>query len=420
MLIVDPMAQHKILSRFTDAVKRVAFLRIFIVILFAIILGWLSFSLAVSGITRTRNPRTALIFIPTESSALGSRADQLFFANPSRPSPQIRGLARRALINQAVNAKALRLLGYIADTQGDKQRAFSLVTTAAKLSRRDAGAQLWLIEFHAQANDNSKTLKHYDALLSTKPETQTMLYPRLSRAIEDQAVRSEMLPFMRRGRSWMESFLSHATANSKDLTGLVSLIVEAKGYTKTESARPMALNLIERLVREKRFLDARRIYFLVSGGKAGRLTDPAFDNDDRGAQFGMMGWQISDYPDAGGGFSGNSAQGKPQLSIFANSATTQIAASRLLYLPPGSYSFSYSISEFALGQGGYIRFQLRCPTTSAPSPVWMFEADVKRSTSTVDVPSDCPVQYLEILTSGGNGQLGMEATIDTVAIVQRD
>ena len=148
------------------------------------------------------------------------------------------------------------------------------------------------------------------------------------------------------------------------------------------------------------------------------MTNPAFDEVDRDAQFGAMGWQIPDDPNAGGGFAGQKGQGAPTLSIFANSATTQIVATRLLYLQPGYYRFTARFTQLQRGDGGYIRFQLRCPTSEVASPVWTFDADLTAKTVPINVPADCPVQFLDIVASGGKGQLGMEAAISSLAIAR--
>ncbi len=412
------MAKTKRKSHFVDGIRQMGLTRVVIVLLLATIGGWLSLALAISGITRTKNPQAALMLVPTESTALSARADQLLIANSTKASPQISKLARRALMQQAMNAKALRLLGYAAEIQGDRQRALSIINMATSLSRREAGAQLWLIEYYAQANDTAKTLKHYDILLSTKPDAQALLYPRLSNAIEDREVRAALLPYVLRDRPWITGFLSYAAGNSKDLTGLVDLIAEAKGYPKNGSERDLALGLIGRLISEKRFTAAQNIYLLVPGARAARLTNPAFDANDRNAQFGAMGWQVSDNPDASGVFVAQKDKKEPALAVFANSATTQKVASRLLYLQPGSYSFTAKISQLATGDGGYIRFQMHCPANEVATPFWVSAADPKRPSSIIEIPADCPVQFLEIIASGGDGQQGLEAAISSIAITQ--
>jgi tetratricopeptide (TPR) repeat protein len=413
------MVPQKKERSFILSIKQIGARRIAIALIVAIVGGWAAIALTLSGLTRSKNPLVALTAVSGESNALANRADQLLLASPTNPSPAITQLARAALGHQAINAKAVRQLGYAADAKGDRKRALALVTMAERLSRREAGAQLWLIEYYAQANNTSKTLSHYDILLKTEPDTQTLLYTRLSNAIADEPNRAALLPYVRQDRPWASGFIWHAINNDKDLTNVVNLITEAKVLPKNDKTkRAQEVALIGRLVAEKRFGDAKRIYDLIPGARSTRLTNPSFDDSDRRTRFGAMGWQIPDSPDAGGGFLSEDGQNAPALSIFTNSATTQIVASRLLYLNPSSYRFLAKISQLQTGDGGYVRFQMRCPTRSDSSPVWIFDVDPKRTFARIDIPSDCPVQFLDIVGSGGKGQLGMEAVIGSITITR--
>ena len=63
-------------------------------------------------------------------------------------------------------------------------------------------------------------------------------------------------------------------------------------------------------------------------------------------------------------------------------------------------------------------FQLRCPTNTPAAPIWSFDIGTKQLAAPISVSANCPVQFLDIVASGGKGQLGMEATIAGVAITQ--
>ena len=405
---------------FILSIKQIGARRIAITLIIAIVGGLAAIALTLSGLTRSKNPQVALMAVSGESNALANRADQLLLANPANPPAAIAKLARAALRHQAINAKAIRQLGYVADAKGDPKRALALVTMAERVSRRETGTQLWLIEHYAQANNTSKTLHHYDILLTTEPDAQTLLYPRLSSAIANEPNRAALLLYVQQDRPWASGFLWHAINNDKDLSNVVNLIVEAKGLPKNDKTkRAQEVALLGRLVAEKRFDDAKRIYDLIPGARTTRLTSPRFDNDDHWARFGPMGWQIPDSPDAGGGFLSKDGQSAPALSIFANSATTQIVASRLLYLAPGNYRFLAKLSQLQNGDGGYVRFQMRCSTRPDSAPVWIFDIDPKRTIARIDVPSDCPAQFLDIVGSGGKGQLGMEAVISSITITRQ-
>lgn len=409
------MARPKKSNVIFSGIRSIGIGRILILLVFGLVGAWFAAAIAISGVKRIKAPQAALTAIPSESTALASRADQLFFANPKNPPREVELLARRALENQAINAKALRVLGYVADAKGDAETAEKYVRMAAKFSRREPGAQLWLIEASARKGDIAQTLIHYDIALRTKPDTQTILFPRLVNAIEDREIRTALKPYIRTENGWAAGFLYFANANSKNLPALVDLIVETGGLIDADNAKSQELGLLSRLVAESFFADARRLYLQMPGAKPARLTSAAFDSSDRDSQFGRMGWQLFDDPDAGGGFSGKAGDRQTMLSIFANSATTRPVATKLLYLKPGNYLFSARLANLDRGDGGFLRWQLRCPAIEGP-PVWTIDSINASLRAELFVPANCPVQFLDLIASGGKGQTGLEATIATVAV----
>jgi hypothetical protein len=383
------------------AIGSVGMFRILTCAILGIVGAWFATTLALSGVTRIKAPQSALVFIPNESTALAARADQLFFANPKNPPRAVQTLAIAALRQQAINPKALRLLGYYADVRSDATKAEKYVRMAERLSRREPGTQLWLIEAAARRNDTKQTLVHYDVALRTKPDTQTVLFPRLLNAIEDQEIRTAVKPYIQAKNGWGDSFLFYANANSKNLPALTDLVVETGGLADQKRAQDQELGLLSRLVGEKYFADAQRLFLRMPGAKPARMVSAGFDSSDRDSRFGPMGWQLIDDPDAGGGFTGKAGDKRVMLSLFANSGTTRPVATKLLYLQPGSYLFGARLANLERGDGGFLRWQLLCPSDVSGAALWTI---------------DSPVQFLNLIASGGKGQTGLEATVASVSV----
>jgi hypothetical protein len=325
-------------------------------------------------------------------------------------------LALKALESQPINPKALRLLGYIEDAGGNSSKAETYIRMAAKLSRREPGAQLWLIEAAARQGDIRQTLVHYDIALRTKPDTQTILFPRLVGAIEDPEIRAALKPYIRSDSGWGPSFLSFAINNGKDLPVLTSLIEETGGLSDPEEARMQEVALIGRLVSERYFALARQIFLQMPGAQASRISSAAFDASDRDARFGAIGWQLISDPDAGGSFTGDDK--RAVLSVFANSSTTRPIATKLLFLSPGAYMLHVKVSSIDRGNGGFLQWELRCPGEAGGKILWSVDRVAASLKARFDVPPSCPVQSLNLIASGGNGQTGLEATISSVTISQ--
>ncbi len=399
-----------------STLRKVGYFRLGCCLLIGLIGAWLIFALAVSGITRVKSPEIALMFVPADSTALAERADQLLLANLQSPPPLVRELALASLRGQAINPKALRILGFYADLTGNNAYAEILMQLSARQSRRETGTQLWLIEAAARKNDDRIALTHYDIALRTEPDLQAVLFPRLLAAIEDRQIRLVMRPFIRQENNWAVSFLSYANANSKNLPALVELVLETGGLPNGQNADNQRIGLMQRLVSDGYFSDVPRVYLKMPGAKAARLANPSFVFSDLDSRYGPVGWQLTDRPDAGGSFNENVGAKSPALSVFANSGTTYTIATRLLFLAPGSHIFSAKLTELQLGERGFLRWQLRCLKGLHPQPIWSIDSVAKAMKANITIPSNCTVQSLELIVSGGQGQTGLEAKIASISI----
>ncbi len=153
-------------------------------------LAWLSFIHAVASITWRQNPDTALYYVPDHPLALSRKADELF-AQRQDPATlaKVEAMAKQSLRGGALNPVAIRLLGYVADARGDTKKARHLMLLSQKVSRRDLGTQLWLIEDAVARDDKRAALNHYDIAMRATPSSFPILFPTLTGALGDPDVR---------------------------------------------------------------------------------------------------------------------------------------------------------------------------------------------------------------------------------------
>jgi hypothetical protein len=397
-------------------VKTIGWSRLIGALSVALIGGYLVFALAVSGVLREKNPQLALMLFPYESAALAARADQIYFNASSQASATAHQLAIAAVRKQPVNPKALRLLGFIADMKKQPADAERLVTLSSRLSRREAGAQLWLIEHTARIGTAADTLRHYDTVLRTKPDASAVLFPRLLYAIEDEDIRQRLGPYMQLNRSWMISFLNFALTKSKNLSALNALIVENGGFPDSEFTQKQTKELLARLTAEKQFGEARKLFLSLPHATPARLRSAGFDRFDVDAQFGAMGWVVNQAADAAFDWDTDAPGRRPSLSLAVAPVTTTVIATRLLYLLPGDYDFAAKLSQLERSKNGTLRWQIRCATRGDQSVFWSADTVTMSVLGALPVPVDCPVQMLEIVASGGEGRAGLEAVVSSVAI----
>lgn len=399
-------------------VKRIARPRTLAIAVAGLAGAWFAFGLAASGVMRIQDPAISLRFMPNESVALATRAEQLIQANPKNPPNQVHSMAITALRQQAINPRALRVLGYYTSAKGQDGRAVIYIRAAEAQSRRDSLTQLWLIENAVRKNNIQEALKHYDVALRTRPSTHAILFPILLSALDDPNIRTALAPYIRNERTWVPIFLNDAISNSDNLTALVDLMIESGGPADPEVNQRQNVNLLWRLVNDKHFADARRLYLRLPGADAGRLVATGLGAADRKSEFGPINWQMRTGSGSGGSLSAD-GQKRTALAIFAVPATTDLVATKILYLRPGDYDFSAALSNAQTSEGGFIRWRLRCQTAEGDQLAWTLDGSSSKFSASFSVPQGCPVQFLDIVASGGTGQNGMEATITDISIRPR-
>lgn len=283
------------------------------------------------------------------------------------------------------------------------------------ITRRDTGTQLWLLEQRARSGDLRRSLAHYDIVLTTKPEMSTLLFPRLLNAISDGNVRNDLVPHLIKSKDWTTNFLEFSISSTSDLPAVVALIEQIGGVPASNAQNKLQNLLLERLIAENRYGDARRILDTIIKSSEVQVTNANFRYFDLTGHLGIMGWQIDHDPNGGASFIQTAGSKKVELNIFVNSATTKRVASRLLYLKQRRYTFYARTSRLDPGSDGFLRWKLRC-AASKDTQIWATDSISASLNAEFMIPANCPVQFLDLIASGGEGQTGLEATVASVSI----
>lgn len=403
---------------FRALLSRLGLGRVLLTIGLGIVAAGLALALTAATLMRRANPDMAARLMPIDGLALAYRAERLLGQDPLHPSAEVAELAREALRRQPINPTALRVLGIVAITRGDERKGRALILQAERQSRRDGPTQFWLIEDAVQRGDVRVALIHYDIVLRNKPSSHTLLFPILLEALNDPAIRGALGRYFATDEIWAPQFASYALANSKNLDALVALTVESGGLGNPRLAQEQAVGLIARLIAERRFAAARRIYLTMPGASPARLVDPALDVADLDARYGAIGWQTRAEADASSSLAKDEA-GRLSLLLSANALTTANVATKLLYLQPGTYRLGITLSRFEGGDGAAVEAQIRCPGQTGDRAIWSQRASARTIRGDVVLPPGCDAQYLDIVVSGGSSGSLLDATVRSVAIQRR-
>jgi hypothetical protein len=387
-------------------------------------LAWLSFIHAVANVAWQQNPDLALRYVPNHPLALSRKADELF-AEKQDPATlaKVEAMAKQSLRGGALNPVAIRLLGYVSDARGDQKKARELMLLSQKVSRRDFGTQLWLIEDAVARNDKKQALYHYDIALRTTPSSFPILLPTLVGALDDPDVRAGLAPYIRHAPDWVPSFLSAATNTAENPANVADVLVKAGALPDRDEYRSLSNSLLTQLAAKGKFPAFRQYYLSLRGSRASTFESVSLGKDTVNLRYPAAGWQLVDSPAIGGGFSQPDNNGRSSLSAFAGSGERGELMRKYLFLKPGNYRFTARYQAQEGAPDSEVRWNLQCLSTSGSIAKWFVATPVRpaRFASAQDftLGSDCANQMLVLQVAGGSGQLGAEFTLGSVDIIRR-
>lgn len=416
-----PIKKQKIRGERPKTKSRPAWYWPSLLVLIALV-GFVAFSAtldAIGNIARRQNPSMALKFVPDEPVALSFKADQLFASSRSSEDlKQVEKWAKQSLVIYPLNATALRLMGWLADVRGDKNQAKNLVLLAAKVSRRELGAQLWLIEDAAAAGDNRRALHHYNAALSTTQSSKAVLFPTLVDALPDPDVRRELAPYIRQAPEWLPGFLNEAVSNASNPANVADTLLLAGQLPNTPTYQGLSNRLLTELAVKSKFVAFRQYYLSLLNTSSITLQSAALNQRTVNLPYPVAAWQVTDNPAIGGVFSEDS--GRYTLSAFAGSGQRGGLIQKYIFLNPGRYRFKAKYRILTGAPGSAVDWDIRCLGTKNESKVLVSDARPERQNSEVvsdfTIALGCPAQRITIIVAGGNNQTGTEFMLTSVGI----
>lgn len=380
-----------------------------------------SFASAVTHIVRDSNAEAALQFSPRDAMALSVAAESVLASSKAVAlvSDRTRALITTSLERQAINPRALRQLGFVFDAGGDSNKARRLIRLAERVSRREFGAQLWLIEDGVRANDMRSTLRHYDTALRSAYDNGGILYPILTAALDDGEVQAALAPYIRNPPPWLGIFLNQAIGQGQNPSALAQTIMRAGRLPEGQVYRDFERQLLAQLAAKGRPQDALAYYLSLDGVNKRLPFDVSLSRDATDTRFAPISWQIQSAPGVGIAFDAGGTGNDQRANLFAGSGERGVIMSKLLFLAPGRYAISQTLTSARLGEGAVASWEINCLRGGVTSLLWRsdFPDKIGRATlSPIAVPSDCPVQTIALLMAGGARQDGGDAMLANVEL----
>lgn len=380
-------------------------------------LAYLSFGAAVATITAPTSPAIAQKFDSNNPTALLVTADALTATAPSRAVlSQIGSSAKAALRGHALSPRAIRLLAVANASDANVPAQLALLDLSQKMSRRDFGTQILLIEAGSQSDDIVKTLRHYDIALTTEAKVKETLFPILSTAIEDPAIRRAFALYLLTDRGWVPEFVNYKYDVSPKSTALVEAALLTRGEPVFAEFDNYKQLLFDRAVKAGQTDVARRFYARFKISDPANLTSVAFVPVTAAKADALIRWQLFELPYIVPQFVRASPDSGYQLSVTASSGARGVVASKLLMLPPGRYKLTVRYGEVALVSGTSAVWSMRCATNDDQPVFWQSDGRLSGDAQQIDVPARCGAQVVDLSVSAAGEQSDSNFTVASLQL----
>ncbi|HEY0622365.1 hypothetical protein [Sphingomonas sp.] len=312
------------------------------------------------------------------------------------------------------NVVAARAMATVALNNGDEARARRWLVNSERKSRRDLPTQLILIEFAVQHGDVKGALVHYDRALRSNRQSAAILLPVLIPALDDPAIRAEVIRLLAAKPDWRANFLLQLIGTSRSADTIYD-IVRTAGLRPSDPLELERLQgAIQRLVALGSYDQARK---LVPTHDARLIRNPGFEATN---DYPPFDWQIVADGDLAGVIEpGETASRGNVLHVEAANDRKGAVARQFLTLGAGHYQLKF-VSGGNGRADGNPEIVLSCDGTKREilrAVVAAGEA-ARRNALRFEVPSDCRAQWLAIEGRSSLAEGGGRPWLDEFELVR--
>jgi len=355
---------------------------------------------AAVNVFHTELPALALSFDDDDPVALirDAQINLAAGAIPPGGNDAILGVVRQSVSDLPINAPAFRLYGLASATNADLPGVREQMAVSERMERRDAAAQLWLIEDAVERNDITRALQHYDTALRIEESTRAVLYPALTDAMESDVIRRRFLPYMESRPPWLESFLRFAVSRTKDPVAIAELAKLSKGFPKGSAYSSLDRELLTQLVASEDFAEAIAHFRRIDAVEKNVASSLELTTASTSETFRPITWQpfsingIEPFvlaAPAGGG--------KVEIEAEMEAGYTGPVARKVIALKPGRYAMSAKFRSEDFGTQDQANWRTFCAGSRGADPLVneVFDlAEEMAINTSFTVPADCPVQLV--------------------------
>jgi hypothetical protein len=358
--------------------------------IFAMAAAGFAGSAAAGGYLAAKSPALAVRADPGNGLAAGKEVSlrQAVGGEAYRLTANDRAIVLAGLRRDPLSRVALRVLAVDQALGRHRDAARALFQISNRISRRDPGTQIWLLDDRARHQDLAGTLSHYDAALSTSPSSAALLYPALTKALSFPEIDAELAPLIHQGRSWADGFVNYATVHVGKAADL-GRVLEAAAPLPASRERGIILSqVLQRFVDQGDVAGARAFAVRLMGADAHVLDQFGISTETISSNLSPLTWTVSS-----GGTILAELSPKGRIEILAPPDAFGTVLTRTFFPHPGRYTLEQSVSYPEGGEPIPLKWQAICVTGGTGRVYWSQDvpplARDARYRMNLAIPSDC-------------------------------
>ncbi len=380
------------------------------------VLAYLSVAFSVAHV-ETKSARRTTSVMASYDGRLGAEhaAALLTTTTTGAGRERLAALSRAALQRDPTAVGAAATLGLVELARGDITNSRRLLAYSQMLSRRNVQTQLWSIEDAVTRNDIAGALRWYDITLRTKPTLGDMIFPVLTQAMRDPAIRDALIGTLAGRPNWADSYIGYAAGQGADPLSTMALFL---GLRQRGIAVPQAAQaaVVEALLNSGHSNEAWRYYAtLRPDPDRSHARDPLFNAMLDAPS--LFDWTL--FNDGNVSTSIQRTPGGGAVEFSAPSGSGGALLQQVQMLPPGTYRLAGHSSgiEQEVGEMPYWALICRRDRRELGRVALPNSAQAGGAfAGHIKVTADCPVQVLVLYAPPSDAVNGVSGQIDSVTL----
>lgn len=331
-----------------------------------VFIAWRVFSLGVADHYAKSNPARALFWRNNHPEALFRMAEQ---QAAQKKWTDAQRFAKRAILANPLDGRALRVLAQAADANGNAKGAVILYQKASILAPRDVFTHAWLLDYALKNEQAGLAVQHLDALLRLQPELLTTLQAQANLLAVNPLTQPYMVKALSHSPPWRLSFLK-AFSNAQLPLDAMSLLFHGVGqHSSLELSEYQPW--LKRLINEQRYLQAyvswAGLIPMAQRSYLGNVFDGGFEIP-QDEQLGQFAWSTKPIKGASMYWASDAGQsGANAFFVEFEGIRTKFAnLQQLLALPAGKWRLNFKAKANRLDSSRGLVWQIRCLNDNQP------------------------------------------------------